>query len=601
MRHVALVLLILLTLAAWMGVGIGPVSRPLCLAPFERSLKHVPTGAQDILAHLAELASAFLTSNAYAQSDVILTTQPTSYSWTASEGATYYKFELYKDRVLGQLVTGTSGHTNLPYWYNASRTGSVVADYDVDCSTNPGTCTLPWMAITNNATVDLSTVSSAAHTGPGTYEWVITPWAAGPGTPVSSTFYLNNGTNPPPPKPTLFCPGQIMPTDVIYGRAGACNITSSNPTFRWNDVANGANDAYEIYYGPITSSIANYFHAYILRNSSVMYAGPTLSVQPVDAYGCDGTTCTAATGTTAVTSSILLSPGTYKWYLRGLNRDTSGALQFTGVWGNNTLVLSPDKLTPPANLFTNTLTNEAFYPKFQWVRGTNASWHNVELTAKPLLSAAAVTKNAWLPSARICNASLECQVGPDQVDTTFAYGVNPSAITWKVTPFNAEVTPTYTTLAQIGYYNGSPLAPTVPRANSPTTLANGIWNFSWNATTGSGSASYVEMYIFRYPFTSPFTWLYHEYMPIDPSNYPPTSGAGTRKGVLFSGPAARCTPITPNWACSALVPDANMTKGDATDTNWGHGVYGWAIRAVNPIGYNPGTGLEQWGIGYFSK
>ncbi len=563
------------------------------------------TIAQGLLILLSLCAAAQVPGNppgAWAQGGVVLTAQPTFYRWTASPGATYYKFELYKDRVLGQLVAGTSGHATLPYWYNASQPGMSAANYDVDCSTSPGTCTLSWGVITNNANVDLSAYSDTAHTGPGTYEWVVTPWAAGPGTAVSDTFYLNVGTNPPPPKPELYCPGQIMPSDIPYGRAGACNITSSNPTFRWQDVTQGPNDVYELYYGPITSSISDYFHAYIMRNASRMYAGPSLLYEPVGAWRCDGNVCTAATGTANVTSSILLSPGTYKWYLRGLNRDAAGALQYTGVWGNGTVVLDPSLLGYPQGLSTYGPTSEAFYPKFQWIHQSNASWHNVELTAKPLLSSAAVTKNVWLPTALICDPSNLCQLQPAQIDASFAYGINPAGFTWKVTPFNAEYTSTYAKMAQSMVYNGSRSLPGVPRANTPSSSSGGWRTFSWNASLASGSASYVEMYIFRYPFPSPFTWVYHEYFPIEPTNgYLATTGAGNPKGVNFGGPAASCSRSDPNWVCSVQVSEANMTKGDATDTVWGPGVFGWAVRAVNPIGYNKGSGLDQWGIGYFSR
>lgn len=562
--------------------------------------------ARAMLVLLMVAAGLFLSPEAVkeaaAQSGVVLTTQPYSYSWTASPGATYYKFEFYKDRVLGQLVAGTSGRTTLPYWYNASQPGVSPVGYDVDCSTTPGTCTLPWGAITNNGTVDLSTYSATAYTGPGTYEWVVTPWAAGPGTPVSDTFYLLAGTNPPPAKPALYCPGQTMPSDTAYGRAGACNITSSNPTFRWQDVASGANDAYEIYYGPISSSINDYFHAYILRNASRMYAGSSLLYEPVGAWGCDGSTCSAATGTANVTSSILLSPGTYKWYLRGLNRDAAGALQYTGVWGNGTMVLDPFPQEYPQAMGTNTPTREAFYPILQWVRRTNASWHNVELTARPLLSATAVTKNVWLPSVLTCAASYLCQIRPAQIDSSFSYGINPAGFTWKLYPFNAEHKSTYASLVQTSVFNGSRSVPGVPRANAPAVSSGGWWTFSWNASMNSGSASYVEMYIFRYPFTSPFTWLYHEYFPIAPSSdYLATSGGENLKGVFFGGAPATCTRADPNWICSARVPEANLTRGDATDTTWGQGVFGWAVRAVNPVGYNAGTGLDQWGVGYFSR
>jgi hypothetical protein len=534
---------------------------------------------------------------AQAQTGVINAT-PTAFSWTASSGATYYKFELYKDRVLGKLVVGASGRAALPYWYNASQQSGASAGFDVNCTA--GVCTLPWTAITDGVSLDLQNPSTTANTGPGSYEWVVTPWAAGPGEQTSATFYLQGGTNPPPATPFLYCPGDVMPASP-GSRAGVCNVSTSNPVFRWTDTASAQNDVYELYYGPNTAAITDYFHAYLLRNSTDMLAGPSLSSYPTYQLYCGQGACTTAVGTAALSNSIALTPGTYRWYLRGINRDATGSLQFTGTWANGTFILDPRTLGPPSGLKVNIENGENYYPRLEWQAGTSASWYNVEVTARPLLSAAFSTQSAWLPAIRLCDGAGNCRATLDMVSQTFKYGVVPSAITWKLTPFNAEYVSTYATLSRSSVFNGTKKGPLTPAALAPIPSGN-VTSYQWKASKAGGNATYSEIYIFRYPFTSPFTWLYHEYLPIESWFYPPATESTNTLGFTFGGPAVRCADQdAESWLCTATIPDSNMTKGDATDTSWGKGVYGWAVRLVNPVGYNNGTGLPQWGINYFSR
>lgn len=528
----------------------------------------------------------------------VVTAAPAAFTWSAAAGATYYRFQLYKDRVLGQLVAGTSGRAILPYWYNASQSGGSATGYDVDCTTTPGTCSLPWTAITDGQTVDLTTASPTAHTGPGSYQWTVTPWAAGQGETASASFYLNVGANPPPATPTLYCPGRTMPSTVPYGRADACNVTTSSPRFGWSDTATGADDFYEIYYGPVSKPVSAYFHGYLLRNASYMYAGPSLAYLPLLTKNSDGTFYNATTGTISVTSSILASTGKYAWYVRGINKDAAGAYQFTGTWGNGTFYVSPGRVGPPANLTLAVTRGEAFYPRFNWVAAQNSSWHGVEITAKPVLGATAVTKSAWFANVQVCGADSVCQVNATQVSSSFAYGINPASISWKVTPFNA-LSGAANALSTV--FTGAAQKPPTPRATAPVSFGAGTGSYSWNSSLVGGNATYAEIYIVRYPFTTPFTWLYHDYLPISNASYPAATGNGVLKGVRLAGPAATCSQSGTNWVCTAAIPDANMTKGDATDLDWRAGMYAWLVRTLNPVGYNNGTGLGQWGLGFFTK
>ena len=563
-----------------------------------------------------------------------VTATPTYFTWFRVPGATFYKFELFKGTdVQYALVSGTSGHPALQYWYNASGHGASnasVPDWggqDVDCSTDANVCSLPWSAITNGATVELTTESTTANTGLGNYWWRVTPFGAGAASSNSSSFYLN-GTNAKPKAPALSCPHtpDITKPGSASSLASRCNVTSASPSWGWPDTTNGANDGYEIAYGLASANLNSYFRGYVLRNSSKFidyYSGVTYSLLPnatakTQTGPCADGYCNASIGNVAVSGSILLNTGKYNMYARAWAHDSNNNWLPAGDWSNFTFYVAAPTLgkvgnTTPAGALTrgggvrDWKDRQMFYPRVEFNGARNASWYGVEFKASSALATTTSTFTQWFSKRQICNnsdtgARPRCWVNATTVSNTTAYlGLKPS-FTYTIYPYAPGRLSDYASYKKTNATIGSTIVPGTPGAISPISYSSTPGTYSWNSSLSKGNSTYFEMYICKKNFTDVNTQCpYHDFLPVDGTTYAATNNTATRTSYIHGTPAVSTSVSGNTWVYSVTINDSNMSKGADSGSPWNSGQYIWGVRGINPNGYNSGSGYGQWGLGNFTK
>ncbi len=566
-----------------------------------------------------------------------ISANPTAFTWFRVPGASYYKLELFKGtEVLNDAVVGATGHPAIQQWYNASGPGNSNASLsawggqDVDCNTDKNICSLPMSAIANGGSLDLTVTSTTAHTGLGNYFWRVTPFGAGVG-PSNSTSFFMNGTNAPTKAPTISCPHapDVRKPGAYSSLAARCNVTSASPIWGWTDTTTNANDAYEIAYGPAANNPSTYFRAFILRNSSKFqdfYTGIAYKTLPnatskVQTGPCDGNHCNASIGTTSVAGSILTGTGMHRLYMRGWNKDASNNFQ-SGDWANFTFYVATPGLGKVANKTPNSVAltrgngqwtlqdRQMFYPQLHFNGARNASWYGVEFSATPTLSTTRTTFIKYFSKREICNASdtgstPRCYVNATTVSNATAYyGLVPS-FSYNIYSFAPGHVSDISSFKSGNTTAGSSAMPGVPASISPVSYSSTPGSYSWNSSLRSGNATYFEMYICKKAILTGGTVAtlcpYHDFIPVDNSNYAATNNTVTRTSAFHGTTAAAASVSGNSWVYTVTVPDSNMSKGSDSGAPWTAGQYIWGVRGINPNGYNAGSGFAQFGLGNFTK
>jgi hypothetical protein len=124
----------------------------------------------------------------------------------------------------------------------------------------------------------------------------------------------------------------------------------------------------------------------------------------------------------------------------------------------------------------------------------------------------------------------------------------------------------------------------------------------WNSSLRNGNATYYEMYICQKDFTNVSTQCpYHDYLPVDGTNYAAANNTGTRTSFFHGTPAVTTSQSGNTWVYSVTINDSNMSKGSDSGSPWSSGKYIWGVRGINGNGYNSGSGYGQWALGNFTK
>ncbi|MBF0380390.1 MAG: cadherin repeat domain-containing protein [Magnetococcales bacterium] len=286
---------------------------------------------------------------------------------------------------------------------------------DAGCSSGSGTC-----SVTPSTTFDV-----------GSYSWSITPYGdTGLGTETSGSFDVENAA------------------DTTVGEPSG-TIESTTPTYQWN-----ATSAATYYQLRVTDSSGSDIHKkwYTAADSS----------------------CSSGSGTCSVTPSLILTSGSYVWYIKPWT--TSAGTESGGIAFEVESVTDNNPGTPTPTTPSGTITDTT--PTYSWAATDNSTHYTL------------VVSNG---SANVINqqysvASLGCGVGTGTCSVTPASTLtNGTSYSWTVLAYNSNDDLTGVTSGAVTFsVDTSSLTPGTPSPSSPSgTITTINPAYKWTATANS--------------------------------------------------------------------------------------------------------------------
>ncbi|MBF0444770.1 MAG: cadherin repeat domain-containing protein [Magnetococcales bacterium] len=286
---------------------------------------------------------------------------------------------------------------------------------DAGCSSGSGTC-----SVTPSTTFNV-----------GSYSWSITPYGdTGLGTATTGTFDIEDSADNTAGSPT----GEIE---------------STTPTYQWN-----ATDS------------ATYYQLRVVNSSGSDIHKKWYTAADVD--------CSSGSGTCSITPNLILSSGSYTWYIKPWTTSVGSESDGTAFVVLSSSDNTPGTPTPttPSGTITDTT------PTFSWTATQNSTHYTLVVS----------DGSANVVSAQYSTTTLGCGVGTGTCSITPSTTLtNGTSYSWTLLAYNSAESLSGTTSSATTFsVDTSSLEPGTPTPSSPSgTITTTTPEFKWSATANS--------------------------------------------------------------------------------------------------------------------